>query len=188
MYRDEGYSGSWIEKRPAFSTLLKDAARRRFDAVVVTDFDRLTRPDNLKDLGSIQEVFIKHDIKIVTLSDVIDLSDDDQWFLSSLLGIVAAKEKKKLVARMKRGIQAKKEAGGFYGGIPPSGYCWNGEGKLKIRVLDRQNAINELMNCVLRVVGYENGGPMWTAASNLWQLWLITQRASTTWSSRFRDS
>ncbi len=133
VYRDEGYSGSWIEKRPAFFTLLTDAARRRFDAVVVTDFDRLTRPDNLKDLGSIQEVFIKHDIKIVTLSDVIDLSDDDQWFLSSLLGIVAAKEKKKLVARMKRGIQAKKEAGEFYGGIPPSGYCWDGEGKLKTR-------------------------------------------------------
>ena len=78
VYRDAGYSGSWIEKRPAFSTLLKDAARRRFDAVVVTDFDRLTRPDNLKDLGGIQEIFIEHDIKIVTLSDVIDLSDDDQ--------------------------------------------------------------------------------------------------------------
>ena len=58
-------------------------------------------------------MFIQHDIKIVTLSDVIDLSNDDQWFLSSLLGIVGAKEKKKIVARMKRGIQAKKEAGWF---------------------------------------------------------------------------
>jgi hypothetical protein len=91
MYRDEGFSGSWIEKRPQFSTLLKDAALKKFDAVVVTDFDRLARPDNLKDLGRIQEVFIEHDVKIVTLSDIIDLSDDDQWFVSSLLGIVAAK-------------------------------------------------------------------------------------------------
>jgi DNA invertase Pin-like site-specific DNA recombinase len=78
-------------------------------------------------------VFIQHDIKIVTLSDVIDLSNDDQWFLSSLLGIVGAKEKKKLVARMKRGIQAKKEGGEFYGGIPPSGYRWDGEGRLTLR-------------------------------------------------------
>ena len=31
-------------------------------------------------------------------------------------------------------------------------------------VLDPQGAINELLNCVLRVVGNENGGPMWTAA------------------------
>src|SRR6266540_3185052 len=77
-YRDEGFSGSWIEKRPQFSVLLKDAALKKFDAVVVTDFDRLARPDNLKDLGRIQEVFIEHNVKIVTLSDIIDLSDDDQ--------------------------------------------------------------------------------------------------------------
>jgi DNA invertase Pin-like site-specific DNA recombinase len=133
VYRDEGYSGSWIEKRPAFYELLQNADRRRFDAVIVTDFDRLTRPDNLRDLGRIQEIFIQYDIKIVTLSDVIDLSNDDQWFLSSLLGIVGAKEKKKLVARMKRGIQAKKEAGEFYGGIPPSGYRRDGEGNLALR-------------------------------------------------------
>ena len=88
VYRDAGYSGSWIEKRPAFFTLLKDATKRRFEAVLVTDFDRLTRPDNLKDLGNIQDVFIQHDIKIVTLSEIIDLRDDDQWFISSLLGIV----------------------------------------------------------------------------------------------------
>jgi site-specific DNA recombinase len=133
VYRDEGFSGGLIEKRPAFFALLQDAVKRRFNAVIVTDFDRLTRPDNLRDLGRIQEVFIQHDIKIVTLSDVIDLSNDDQWFLSSLLGIVGAKEKKKIVARMKRGIQAKKEAGGFYGGIAPSGYCWDGHGGLALR-------------------------------------------------------
>src|SRR5262245_18145982 len=83
VYRDEGFSGSLIEKRPAFFALLQDATKPRFDAVVVTDFDRLTRSDNLRDLGRIQEVFIQHDIKIVTLSDGIDLSNDDQWFLSS---------------------------------------------------------------------------------------------------------
>lgn len=133
VYRDEGYSGSLIEQRPAFFSLLQDATQRRFHAVIVTDFDRLTRPDNLRDLGRIQEVFIQNDIKIVTLSDVIDLSNDDQWFLSSLLGIVGAKEKKKLVARMKRGIQEKKEEGWFYGGIAPSGYRWDGHGGLTLR-------------------------------------------------------
>jgi site-specific DNA recombinase len=132
-YRDEGFSGSWIEKRPQFSTLLREAGAKKFDAVVVTDFDRLARPDNLKDLGRIQEVFIEHNVKIVTLSDIIDLSDDDQWFVSSLLGIVAAKEKKKIISRMKRGIEAKKEAGWFYGGIAPSGYQWDGEGNLVLR-------------------------------------------------------
>jgi site-specific DNA recombinase len=133
VYRDEGFSGSWIEKRPQFSILLKDAALKKFDAVVVTDFDRLARPDNLKDLGRIQEVFIEHDVKIVTLSDIIDLSDDDQWFVSSLLGIVAAKEKKKIISRMKHGIEAKKEAGFFYGGIPPAGYKYDGQGNLALR-------------------------------------------------------
>ena len=40
VYRDEGFSGGLIEKRPAFFALLQDAAKRRFNAVVVTDFDR----------------------------------------------------------------------------------------------------------------------------------------------------
>jgi site-specific DNA recombinase len=132
LYRDAGFSGAWIERRPAFSALIQEANQKRFQAVLVTDFDRLTRPDNLKDLGRIQEVFIANDIKIVTLSDVIDLGNDDQWFLSSLLGIVAAKEKRKIIARMKRGIEAKKEQGYFYGGIPPSGYRWD-DGKLVLR-------------------------------------------------------
>ena len=132
-YRDEGFSGSWIEKRPQFAALLKDAGLKKFEAVVVTDFDRLARPDNLKDLGHIQEVFIQHDVKIVTLSDIIDLSDDDQWFVSSLLGIVAAKEKKKIISRMKRGIEAKKEAGWFYGGIAPSGYQYDDNRNLVLR-------------------------------------------------------
>ncbi len=31
-------------------------------------------------------------------------------------------------------------------------------------VLDPQDSIKELLNCILRAVGEENGGPMWTAA------------------------
>lgn len=122
VYRDEGFSGSWIERRPAFSALLADAARRRFEAVLVTDFDRLTRPENLTDMGRIQQVFIENDVKIVTLGDVLDLRNNDQWFLSSLMGLVGTNEKKKMIVRMKRGIEAKKEQGRFVGGIPPSGY------------------------------------------------------------------
>src|SRR5262249_37512394 len=41
--------------------------------------------------------------------------------------------KKKIISRMKRGIEAKKEAGWFYGGIAPSGYQWDGEGNLALR-------------------------------------------------------
>ncbi len=33
-------------------------------------------------------------------------------------------------------------------------------------VLDPQDAINELIKCVLRVVGQENGGLMWTTTDN----------------------
>ncbi len=31
-------------------------------------------------------------------------------------------------------------------------------------VFDPQDSIKELLNCVLRLVGQQNGGPMWTAA------------------------
>ncbi len=42
-------------------------------------------------------------------------------------------------------------------------------------VLGPQDAIKELMNCVLRPIGYKNGGPMWTAASKATlSFWILT--------------
>ncbi len=34
-------------------------------------------------------------------------------------------------------------------------------------VFDPQDSIKELMNCVLRHIGQENGGPMWAAACQI---------------------
>ncbi len=45
----------------------------------------------------------------------------------------------------------------FYMGLDPL-WAW------VCSVLDPQDAIKELLNCVWWAIGQENGGPMWTAA------------------------
>ncbi len=120
---DEGYSGALFEERPAFSNLLKIAEQKEVDVIVVTDLDRLARPDNLVDLGKLQRVLIENNIKLATISGrVSDLSNSSDWFFSSLESLMAGWERKKIKERVKRGVKEKKLQGYFWGTLQPSGY------------------------------------------------------------------
>jgi len=52
-------------------------------------------------------------------------------------------------------------------------------------VLDPQDSIKELLNCVLRVIGYENGDPVLTAALKRCRISLLVQSGfmSKSWGS-----
>lgn len=125
---DDGYSGSLFEERPAFSRLLSLAQRRKIDVIVVTDVDRLARPDNLVDMGRLQQVLITSHVKLATLGGRIsDLSNSSDWFFSSLESLMAGWERKKIKERVKRVVKEKKRQGFFWGVVEPSGYRWEGK-------------------------------------------------------------
>jgi|GEM_PF-1815638 len=120
---DEGYSGALFEERPGFSELFQFAGQKRIDVIVVTDLDRLARPDNLVDLGRIQKILIENNVKLATISGRIsDLSNSSDWFFSSLESLMAGWERKKIKERVKRGVKEKKLQGYFWGTTEPSGY------------------------------------------------------------------
>ncbi|MCX8117316.1 MAG: recombinase family protein [Desulfobacterota bacterium] len=128
---DEGYSGALFEERPAFSELLQLANLKKIDVIVVTDLDRLARPDNLVDLGRLQKILIENHIKLATISGRIsDLSNSSDWFFSSLESLMAGWERKKIKERVKRAVREKKLRGYFWGPIEPSGYLWREDGML----------------------------------------------------------
>ena len=130
---DDGYSGSLFEERPAFSRLLTLAQQRKIDVIVVTDIDRLARPDNLVDMGRLQQVLITGHVKLATLGGrVSDLTNSSDWFFSSLESLMAGWERKKIKERVRRVVRERKQQGFFWGVVEPSGYRWEGK-KLVLR-------------------------------------------------------
>ena len=64
IYQDDGISGMKLAGRPAFRQLLSDAQEGKFEAVVVFNWDRITR-DDFRFIGEVMRTF--HDTGIVVM-------------------------------------------------------------------------------------------------------------------------
>lgn len=132
-YIDDGISGESIEARPAFRQLLDDASAGCFSAVLVIDFDRLTRATDLTQLALVKKIFRDAKIKVITPGQVFDFEIEDHDFLSDLFGILAKHEKRKILSRTRRGIREKRRQGKWIMGAPPIPYYRDeADGEMKI--------------------------------------------------------
>jgi DNA invertase Pin-like site-specific DNA recombinase len=107
-YVDVGVSGS-KESRPELNQMMKDAHRRRFDAVVCWKLDRLGR--SLKHLVTVIEDLAAYGISFVSLRDNLDLSTPSGRLMMHLLGAMAEFERELIRERVTAGIQAAKRRG-----------------------------------------------------------------------------
>ncbi|MFN0026726.1 MAG: recombinase family protein [Acidimicrobiales bacterium] len=113
-YIDDGVSGATIA-RPALSQLMTDAAAHRFNRVIVTDPDRLSR--DLVD-GLVIERHLT-----TTNVQVIYLIQPAMGILErQIRGVIAEEERRKTRERTSRGLRAVATAGYWTGGPPPYGY------------------------------------------------------------------
>ena len=129
LYVDNGFSGSTIEGRPAFSRLLTDVEAGKIDVVLVIDVDRITRSGETLQRALIFDSFRKAGVQLATPSQMIDLQDDSQSMTTDILGAVAAYERRKIVGRTSRGKKEKVEQGVFRCGPDPYGFKWNAQRK-----------------------------------------------------------
>lgn len=100
------------ENREAFTELLNQVARGKYQRVCVLDFDRSTR----KGLGEWEEVkgvLIDAGCKIVINGNEYDLEDEDQELSTDLQAVIAKRERQMIRRRTIRGQEAKAEAGEF---------------------------------------------------------------------------
>src|SRR5687768_5363566 len=67
-YVDDGRSAKAgrLEQRDGFARLVRDATAKRFDILVVTDIDRLTRTDDMRERAAILGPFQAAGVRIVT--------------------------------------------------------------------------------------------------------------------------
>src|ERR1035438_1684539 len=101
-YVDTGISGS-KESRPELDTLIADAYRRRFDAVVVWKFDRFAR--SVSHLLRALEMFKALGIDFVSLSEQVDTSTPTGRMVFTVLGAVTELERSLIAERVRAGIR-----------------------------------------------------------------------------------
>ena len=85
------------------STVMAEAHRRRFDAVVVWKFDRFAR--SVSHLLRALETFRSLDTEFVSLSEQVDTSTPMGKMVFTVLGAVAELERSLIVERVKAGLR-----------------------------------------------------------------------------------
>jgi site-specific DNA recombinase len=121
-YVDNDVSAYSGKLRPAWERMLEDLRAGLRDAVIVYNFDRLTRqPIELEHLAA---TCLAAGVRILaTVTGDVDLGNDDGMFTARLYAAFAAKESGRRSARVRRKMQANAAEGRPHGGNRrPFGY------------------------------------------------------------------
>jgi DNA invertase Pin-like site-specific DNA recombinase len=121
-YVDQGISGA-KESRPALDTMVKDARRRRFDAVLVWRLDRLGR--NLRHLILLLDDLHALGVAFVSLAEGIDATTPAGKLQLHILGAIAEFERGRIQERVRAGLARARAQGKRLGRprrapLPPS--------------------------------------------------------------------
>ena len=126
-YVDDGITGTSIEARPAFTKLLTDAEARKFDLILVTDTDRLTRSDDPRQRAFIEYILKENGIKVavVNTGELLDLDNPMHELIHTIKTWIAKEDRKKILQRMAEGRKTKLLQGKFLGSRTAYGYRKN---------------------------------------------------------------
>jgi DNA invertase Pin-like site-specific DNA recombinase len=110
IYKDHGISGAkGRDKRPAFNTLIRDAAQRKFDMVMAWSVDRLGR--SLQDLVSfLSELHALH-IDLFLHQQGLDTTTPAGKAMFQMMGVFAEFERSMIQERVRAGLRRAKDEG-----------------------------------------------------------------------------
>lgn len=114
-YVDHGVSGTKV-RRPALDNLLKDANRRKFEAVFVWSFDRLAR--NVKHLISFLDELNELGIQFLSQREAIDTDGPLGRAIVVIISAIAELERSLIVERVRAGMRRAKLEGRHIGRMP----------------------------------------------------------------------
>ena len=116
-YIDEGYTGS-NTKRPAFTAMMADAKKRKFDVLLVYKLDRLSR--SLKDLITTLDDLKSIGIDFISYDNGLDTTTPTGRLIFNVVGAVAEFEKDIIRERVRAGLENAKRKGKRLGRPPVS--------------------------------------------------------------------
>ncbi len=118
-YDDGGFTGANID-RPAYHRLIADVKANLVDMVVVYKVDRLSR--SLGDFANIMELFDKHQVGFVSVTQYFDTSSSIGRMTLNILITFAQFEREMISERIKDKIARSRQKGKYMGGQPVLGY------------------------------------------------------------------
>lgn len=117
IYKDHGISGTLFLERPAIQQILEKAKKKEIDMVIFKSISRLAR--DLKDSLEIREVFIAHNVRIISVEEGYDshkAGKNDMAF--ELWSLFSAQYSRTLSAGVSAALAAKVRRGEHIGKIP----------------------------------------------------------------------
>jgi DNA invertase Pin-like site-specific DNA recombinase len=114
-YVDHGVSGTKV-RRPALDRMLKDAHRRKFDAVLVWSCDRLAR--STKHFLEVLDELASLDIKFHSQREAIDTDGPLGRAIIVIISAIAELERSLIVERVRAGMRRARLEGRHVGRVP----------------------------------------------------------------------
>ncbi|MBU1233287.1 MAG: recombinase family protein [Proteobacteria bacterium] len=131
---DDGHSSAArgkVAQLPERSRLELDIKAGKIDIILVIELSRLSRDDTMQDYIAWLTLCSDHNVKLATLSRILDPAQHSDWMLLLMEGGFSSVEMKILQKRMSEGRNQAFAAGKFMGGTPPKPYLYDkGERKL----------------------------------------------------------
>lgn len=128
VYQEVGSSQSINEKvRPELNKMLEKVQSYHYDAIVVTDQDRLSRTTS--GFAQIKEVLSKYGVHVVTSTKIYDYNTQEDDLMSDMQSIVAKQEYLNVKKRLVRGKRQSAKEGNWVGGKTPVGYQYDHKSK-----------------------------------------------------------
>jgi len=116
-------SSDRIELRQEMKRLLVDVENGVYDAVLVNDYDRLSRGD-MGQQDRIKKIFQKSNTLIITPNKIYDLNNDMDDTYAEFSGFMARQEYRTIKKRLQQGKKVGARMGYWTNGIPPFAYCY----------------------------------------------------------------
>lgn len=117
VFKDEGISGTLFVNRPAIQLLLEKAKAKEIDMVVFKSISRLAR--DLKDSLEIREVFLAHNVRIISVEegyDSVKAGKNDMAF--ELWSLFSAQYSRTLSSSITAALAVKVRRGEHIGKVP----------------------------------------------------------------------
>ncbi|WP_425313092.1 recombinase family protein [Paenibacillus mangrovi] len=157
--------------RPELNKMLAKVQTYEYDAIVITDQDRLSR--NTGGFGQIKEILTNYGVQVVTTSKVYDYSTQEDDMMSDMMSVVAKQEYLNIKKRLVRGKRQSAKDGNWVGGKTPVGYNYDHKSK-KLQ-------LNEYAPIIQRIFALYLSGKTSTDIERIFELEGVLTPSGSSW-------
>ena len=135
---DAGYSAKSLD-RPNMKKIIQMVAKGEVKTVVIYKLDRLTR--SVVDLGNLVDLFKKHDVALISVSESLDTSTASGRMFINLLGVMSQWERETISERTTTTLGHLRAAGRVYSPVPYGFAADDCDGKMVLVMRDDQQKV-----------------------------------------------